>query len=361
MAASAAACEPSRRPPLLAGSLGHRGYARHALASAAEAKEATSSGASASVMRERAAQEPTTDRRPTGVDRPPRTAHGRGLPVAGAAYGVGARILRVVPRGLRHAAAAPGGAAWYWLSPGQRRAALDNYAAALGRERSDPEVGRVARRAFQNYGRMLMDFVLMGSLTPAELVARVTLDGRDRLDAALSRGRGAIMAAPHMGSWDMAGSYAGALGYRISAVADRFPGSLNEAVVATRQRFGMNVIMVGRGAVRSLTEALRANHIVALLCDLEQGPGVDVRFFGRRAVVPGGPAALAIKTGAALMPACQYVTAPGRYKIELDAPLSIGEGETKEHVMQRVVDRFEVFIWERPDQWYAFRPMFRGE
>ena len=39
----------------------------------------------------------------------------------------------------------------------------------------------------------------------------------------------------------------------------------------------------------------------------------------------------------------------------------IGEGETKEHVMQRVVDRFEVFIWERPDQWYAFRPMFRGE
>jgi phosphatidylinositol dimannoside acyltransferase len=282
-------------------------------------------------------------------------------PLLAGSYRAGARILRVVPRGLRHAAAAPGGAAWYWLSPGQRRAALDNYAAALGRERSDPEVARVARRAFQNYGRMLMDFVLIGSLTPAELLARVTLDGRDRLDAALSRGRGAIMAVPHMGSWDMAGSYAGALGYKISAVADRFPGSLNEAVVATRQRFGMNVIMLGRGAVRSLTDALRANHIVALLCDLEQGPGVDVRFFGRHAVVPGGPAALAIKTGAALMPACQYATTPGRYHIYLDPPLAVGENETKERLMQRVVDRFEDFIRERPDQWYAFRPMFRGE
>jgi KDO2-lipid IV(A) lauroyltransferase len=282
-------------------------------------------------------------------------------PLLAGSYRAGARILRVVPRGLRHAAAAPGGAAWYWLSPGQRRAALDNYAAALGRERSDPEVARVARRAFQNYGRMLMDFVLIGSLTPAELLARVTLDGRDRLDAALSRGRGAIMAVPHMGSWDMAGSYAGALGYKISAVADRFPGSLNEAVVATRQRFGMNVIMLGRAAVRSLTEALRANHIVALLCDLEQGPGVDVRFFGRHAVVPGGPAALAIKTGAALMPACQYATAPGRYNIYLDPPLDVGENETKERLMQRVIDRFEDFIRERPDQWYAFRPMFRGE
>src|SRR5467141_2237023 len=300
--------------------------------------------------------------------RPPRTAapaasreQSRRPQLLGASYYAGARVLRAAPPGVRHAAAAPGGAAWYWLSPGQRHAALDNYAAALGRDRSDPEVARVARRAFQNYGRMLMDFVLMGSLTPDELIARMTIDGREHLDAALSKGRGAIMAVPHMGSWDMAGSYAGALGYGISAVADRFPGSLNEAVVATRQRFGVNVIMLGRAAVRSLTEALRANHIVALLCDLAQGPGVDVRFFGRRAVVPGGPAALAIKTGAALMPAGQYPTAPGHYNNYPAPPLSVGENETKERLMQRVIDRFEDFIRERPDQWYAFRPMFRGE
>ena len=282
-------------------------------------------------------------------------------PLLAASYRAGGRILRVVPPAFRHAAAAPGGTAWYWLSPTQRRAALDNYAAALGRKRSDPEVARIAKRAFQNYGRMLMDFVLIGSLTPDELIARVTLDGRDHLDAALARGRGAIMAVPHMGSWDMAGSYAGAIGYKVSAVAERFPGSLNDAVVQTRQRFGMNVIMLGRAAVRALTDALRNNHIVALLCDLEQGPGVDVRFFGRRAIVPGGPAALALKTGAALMAANQYATAPGHLRVHVDPPLVLREGETKEHVMQRVIDRFENFITERPDQWYAFRPMFRAE
>jgi len=249
-------------------------------------------------------------------------------PLLAASYYAGARILRVFPPGLRHAAAAPGGTAWYWLSLGQRSAALDNYAAALGRNRSDPEVARVARRAFQNYGRMLMDFVLMGSLTPDELKERVSLDGREDLDAALARGRGVIMAVPHMGSWDLAGAYGGAVGYKISAVAERFPGSLNDAVVQTRQRFGMQVIMLGRSAVRALTQALRDNHVVALLCDLEQGPGVEVRFFGRRAVVPGGPAALALKTGAALMPANQYATAPGRHRIHVDPPLSLGEGES---------------------------------
>ncbi len=294
-------------------------------------------------------------------DGPTRTPQGRGLPLAGAAYYAGARILRVVPAGFRHAAVAPGGTAWYWLSTSQRRAALDNYAAVLGRERSDPQVARVARRAFQNYGRMLVDFVLMGSLTPNELIERTNVDGREHLDAALARGRGVIMAVPHMGSWDVAGSYAAALGYQISAVAERFPGSLNDAVVQTRQRFGLSVIMLGRAAVRALTEALRANHIVALLCDLEQGPGTAIRFFGRRAIVPGGPAALALKTGAALMPATQYATAPGRHHIHLDPPLAVHEGETKERLIQRVIDRFEEFIRERPEQWYAFRPMFRTE
>ena len=267
--------------------------------------------------------------------------------------------MRALPPGLRHAAAAPGGTAWFWLSAAQRHAALDNYAAALGREPGEPEVARVARRAFQNYGRMLMDFLLLGSLSPAELIARMSDDGRQNLDAAVARGRGVIMAVPHMGSWDMAGSYAGALGYRISAVAETFPGSLNDAVVATRQRFGLHVITLGRAAVRAITEALQANRIVALLCDLEQGPGVDVRFFGRRAVVPGGPAALAIKTGAALLPACQYGLSPGRYHVHLEAALSVGEAETKEALMQRVTGRFEEFIKERPDQWYAFRPVFR--
>jgi KDO2-lipid IV(A) lauroyltransferase len=110
--------------------------------------------------------------------------------------------------------------------------------------------------------------------------------------------------------------------------------------------------------VRAIIDALAANSIVALLCDLEQGPGVPVSFFGRKAIVPGGPAAIALKTGAPLMPACQYVTSPGRYHIHLDPPLVMSGSETKESLMQRVIDRFQEFIKERPDQWYAFRPMF---
>jgi KDO2-lipid IV(A) lauroyltransferase len=205
---------------------------------------------------------------------------------------------------------------------------------------------------------MLIDFLLLGTLSRDEVIARMTDDGREHVDAAIARGCGAIMAVPHMGSWDMSGSYAAAIGYSVTAVAERFPGSLNDAVVATRQRFGVNVITLGRPAVRALTEVLKANGVVALLCDLEQGPGVTVRFFGREATVPGGPAALALKTGAALLPAYQFATARGRHHMHLDPALTWAAGETKEGLMQRVVNRFEAFIKGHPDQWYAFRPMF---
>lgn len=280
-------------------------------------------------------------------------------PLLAASYRAGGRVVRAWSPAFRHAVAAPGGTAWYWLNWRQRHAALENYAAALGLEPADPEVARVARRAFQNYGRMLLDFLLMGSLTKEELIQRTDVNGLEHLDEALARGRGVLMAIPHMGSWDNTGSYGGALGYPIMAVTARFPGSLNDAVVETRQRYGLAVLQVGRPAVREIIKALNANGMVGLVCDQEEGPGVEVSFFGRTAIVPSGPAALAIKTRAALIPAYQYMTESGRHHIHLEAALTDIEGETKEDLMQRIVRRFEAFIRERPDQWFAFRPMFK--
>jgi len=267
-------------------------------------------------------------------------------------------LLRAVPGGLRHAAATPGGTAWFWLSAGQRRAALSNYATVLGVDSSDPRAARVAKRAFQNYGRMLMEFLLMGDMSPDEISSRVSVDGLEHVDAIRSAGHGLILALPHMGSWDLAAAWASVHGYPISAVAERFPGSLDDAVVATRRKLGMDVIPLGRSAVRGITDALAARRIVALLCDLEQGPGVSVQFFGRRAIVPSGPAAFALKTGAALVPAFVYGIGDGRYRGQVHEPLTCSASDSKETLTQRIIDCFEVFIRERPDQWYAFRPMF---
>src|SRR3979490_1784546 len=116
-------------------------------------------------------------------------ARSRRPPLLAPSYNAGAGVVRAFPPAFRHAVAAPGGTAWYWLNGSQRRAALHNHAPVPGPGSSAPRVARAARSALQNYGRMVLDFLLMGTLTREELMKRPDVDGLEHLDAALARGR----------------------------------------------------------------------------------------------------------------------------------------------------------------------------
>lgn len=276
-------------------------------------------------------------------------------------YAVGSRLVRAVPPAVRYSVAAFGGTLWWATDASRRHNAWINYGAALGLPADHPRVREVARRAFANYGRMLADFLLMGSLTPEDVRAMVSISGREHVEAVVAGGRGGILALPHMGSWDIAGSIAGIWGYRIAAVAETFPGSLNDVVVETRSHHGLEIIPLNRSAVRAINGVLDENGMVALLCDLPHGPGVEVRLLGRRATVPAGPAAIACRRGVPILPVYSRRTESGGYHLTVDPPIQPAETERcrgKEAVaelMQRVMERFEAFIQAYPDQWYAFR------
>jgi KDO2-lipid IV(A) lauroyltransferase len=217
--------------------------------------------------------------------------------------------------------------------------------------------------AFQNYGKMLADFLLIGSLTPEDLPNHLGIDGQEHAEKVVRAGRGGIIALPHMGSWDFAGGLGLILGYRLSAVAETFPGSLDEAVLEARSLLGMDVIPLGRSAVRAVNRVLDRGDMVALMCDLPPpgAGGVEVDFFGKRAVVPSGPAAIAIKRQVPLLPAYCRRDGPGHYHVHVDPPLPPpaatvgGHREASAAMMQQVMRRFERFIGDHPDQWYAFK------
>src|SRR3979411_1081441 len=113
-----------------------------------------------------------TQSRPSAALRPLRTS-----------YTVGARLVRAAPARVRYPVSAFGGTLWWAADAGRRHNAWVNYGAALGLPEDDPRVRRVARQAFANYGRMLADFLLMGSLRPDEVREMVSIDGREHLEA----------------------------------------------------------------------------------------------------------------------------------------------------------------------------------
>ncbi|HEX6488604.1 MAG TPA: hypothetical protein VF137_07005 [Candidatus Dormibacteraeota bacterium] len=285
------------------------------------------------------------------------------MPLLKSSYLATSRLLKATPDPVLEPFVRAGGGAWFTLSRGQHRAALDNYAAVLELPRNHADVRSTARRAFFNYGRMLVDFCRIASLTRDEVNSRCLLTGTDGFDRALEQGRGIVLAVPHMGSWDMAGASVAVNGYDIHAVAATFPGSLNDAMIEGRQFFGMKVIPLGRGAVPAVNAVLERNGMIALVSDIAHGGGVDVEMFGRRTNMVAGPASFALRTGAALIPASVWSTGPSSYHAHAEPPIEFeATGERRADIAaltQKLALVFERLIRAHPTDWYAFKPILR--
>jgi KDO2-lipid IV(A) lauroyltransferase len=111
--------------------------------------------------------------------------------------------------------------------------------------------------------------------------------------------------------------------------------------------------------------ALRAGRLACLVCDRDlTGGGLEVRLFGGRAVMPGGPAAIALKTGAPLLPCSVYHDRrPGHWRAVVHPPL-VPEltGDTGKDTLaltQRLAEEFEGLIAAAPTQWHVLSSYFR--
>jgi KDO2-lipid IV(A) lauroyltransferase len=123
----------------------------------------------------------------------------------------------------------------------------------------------------------------------------------------------------------------------------------------------MEVVPLGAQAGPAVLRALRANRIVCLLSDRDlAGDGVSVELFGERTTMPGGPATLALRTGAPLVPAGVYFRPRGGHFAKIGPPLSVQrEGRLRDdvaRVTQDLAHRFEELIRMAPEQWHLMQP-----
>jgi KDO2-lipid IV(A) lauroyltransferase len=274
-------------------------------------------------------------------------------------------LVRRLPPRVSYGVAAVIGTATYYLWPRGRRATQRNFAHVL---EGAPKavIRRTARRSLVNYCCYLTDFVRFPSLTADELIA--TCQGAESfaaLDAALERGKGAIIVCMHFGNWDLGAGAAAARGYPLTVVAETFSDPrLDAMVVGARTRLGMRVLPMEK-AGPSLMKALRRNGLLALLIDRPvPGEGVRVTFFGEEIEVPAGPARLALRTGAAVVPTAFPRLEAGTASVTTLTDFSIVPGPTGDDaadiraLTQAIVAAHERFIRAHPDQWYMFREMW---
>jgi Kdo2-lipid IVA lauroyltransferase/acyltransferase len=276
----------------------------------------------------------------------------------------GAWVSRIIPLRVRYRISTVMSDFIWLIWTSKRRTCIDNMSVVLGGSPSDPEVRRVAREAFHQFARGIVDFLGFTNIDPDDpLVTDMPIDGWEHIEAGLSRGKGVILASAHLGSIDMGGITLASRSPNFYAVADVFyPPAVDRLIRRTRESKGYRLIPAT--SARGIIRALHANALVVVLFDrpLERDEGVPVRLFGRDTALPAGVAVVARHSGATVIPGYIFRnpdnTFRGRAFPSVTDELTGDKARDVQVVMQRVADSMEAAIREAPTQWYMFRPMW---
>ena len=256
-----------------------------------------------------------------------------------------------------------------WRRRGPRVLALEaNLRRVIGGDRPDGQLRALSRQAMRSYARYWLEIFRLPVLPAERLAGGMHDEGhlKTALDH-LAAGRGVVFALPHMGNYDQAAAWIIARGAgSVTAVAERLrPESVYQRFTAFREELGMEVLPASGGSANPfgvLAQRLRAGQIAVLVCDHDvTGGGIEVEFFGERARMTGGPAALAVHTGAALMPVTLWFEGDGwgaHVDDEIPVPAAGDRREKTVAMMQEVARAFEAGIRAHPQDWHMMQPVF---
>ncbi len=273
----------------------------------------------------------------------------------------GAGLIGLLPASAARSLGRLGGRIWHASAPGRREMTQRHMRRVLGN--GADEVG-AARAVMRSYGRYYAEALWAKGSRVEELVAQTTVDGLEQIIGAREGGKGMIYGLPHLGNWEVAAPVSGNEKVPVVAVAENLPNRrITDWFTKMRADFGIEIVLAtgGTEVMRKLEAALSANKAVALLADRDlKGKGVEVVFFGETTTLPPGPATLALRTGAPLLPVASYYDGDNAYRVVVEPPIPVpDEGTRSEKVQamtQALATEMERLIRAAPNQWHLVQP-----
>jgi Kdo2-lipid IVA lauroyltransferase/acyltransferase len=264
-------------------------------------------------------------------------------------------LVRAVPSAILRPMGSAIGVVAYAIDGSHRRIAAENVAAAFP-GRTPSERRRIVLGAFKHFGRLLFELLKFSTLSPDAMLARVEFEGEDRVRAAHAHGKGVIFVTGHFGYWELQ-AMAHALRLPPMAVMARALDnpSLNELLETLRTRTG-NSVIYRQGGIRRVIRQLQKGQSVGLLIDqhILGRDAVRVDFFNRQAATTSVVAALALRTGARVVPLFALPLGGGRYRMVYEhavEPPPEGTAEPVREFTQRCTDVLEMYVRRHPDLW----------
>ncbi len=239
-----------------------------------------------------------------------------------------------------------------------------NMAEVLQPPPDEGECRRLVVRCCQELTKSMLELFRLARMRPDQIMALVDITGEQHLRAAAGRGRGVIVVTAHFGNWELLGAVITLLGHRLSVIArDSSDAPTARLINQARRALGMEVL--SRDDLKEMMRVLQRGEVLGILCDQHQAQGGEIlQFLGRPAATAMGPALLALRTGAAIVPAFALRLPSGRFKVYFYPPIDVPRAERTDaarRIMQRVNDIIGEEISRHPDQWLWLHRRWREE
>jgi lauroyl/myristoyl acyltransferase len=217
-----------------------------------------------------------------------------------------------------------------------------------------------ARRVFVNQVRQYLEVFHIPRLDRARFDAIVRVEGWDNFLCADQLGKGVIFGSAHLGPVALVGQLLIARGYTVTLPAERADSELMHAVNRARQAQGLRLVPIDSGL--RIHRVIRDGGVLGILADRAvTGIGERVEFFGRTALLPSAHVALALRTGAALLPAFAW-REKGLLCARIEPPLELVSTGDRDVDIRAGVRQFaailERYIKEHPEEWTVFEPVW---
>ena len=248
------------------------------------------------------------------------------------------------------------GILFYWFSRRYRKQVYENLMVAYGGEWTQAQMKQVAKQTFRNFARAGIEFFIADELNDDGLRRVMTIRGKENLDAALAKGKGAITVTAHLGNFEILARRLAQEGYKVNVIARNSDDPMLTGLFNSVRESAGYAVLPRDESVGPAVRCLHRNEVLGILPDQNTwGPCVFADFFGKVAATAIGPAVFSIRTGAPIVCAFAPRQPDGTYEMTIQPAIEFEPTGDREADVAALVQIFtsaiENKIREHPDQW----------
>lgn len=277
-------------------------------------------------------------------------------------YRIASLLAPLLPRQAAYGIARLASGVAYRRNHAVREALTANLQMVLhhrGTAATEAEIERIARRTFVNFGKYLVDFFQIGNCSDKTLDKWIRIEHASYLAECRAMSKGIIGLTAHIGNWELGTNVLAMGGHPVNAIVMQQSSMGLDALFQSRRiRRGLRILPMS-GAATAVPACLERNELIVLLADMDFTRRTHrAMLFGKPARLPRGPAVLAARHGAPILPGFVLRQEDDTFRFRFYPPILGGDTASVDTIQQRICAVLEDVIADHPDQWFAFKPLW---